>query len=76
MDPKNITKQIKTIALSSGAELFGAVSAKKLEECSPKGHRPSDLMPNAKSIIILACGRKLNEDRTYVYKWGPDYSLT
>jgi len=72
---ENLTRQIKTIALSSGAELFGAISAEKLEECAPKGHKPSDLMSNAKSIIILACGRKLNEDRKYVYKWGPDYSL-
>jgi len=73
---ESFTEQIKTIALSSGAELFGAVSVEKLEESAPKGHRPSDLMPNAKSIIVLACGRKLNEDRNYVYKWGPDYSLT
>lgn len=76
MKSANLTEQIKTIALSSGAELFGAVSAEKLEESAPKGHRPSDLMSKAKSVIILACGRMLNEDRNYVYKWGPDYSLT
>jgi epoxyqueuosine reductase QueG len=59
-----------------GAELVGFVSAEKLEEGAPKGHRPSDLMSNARSIIILACGRKLNEDRNYFYRWGPDFSLT
>ena len=76
METEKFTNKIKTIALSSGAELVGATSAEQLEEGSPKGHKPSDLMLNAKSIIILACGRQLNEDRNYVYRWGPDYSLT
>jgi epoxyqueuosine reductase QueG len=76
LEAAKLTDKIKTIALSSGAELVGIASAEQLEEGSPKGHRPSDLMLNAKSAIILACGRKLNEDRNYVYKWGPDYSLT
>jgi len=72
----NLTDEIKTAAKRSGAELVGFCSAKQLEEGSPKGHRPSDLMSNAESVITLACGRKLNEDRNYVYRWGPDYSLT
>ena len=76
MKSENLTEQIKTMALNSGAELFGVAAAQKLEESAPKGHRPSDLLSNAKSIIVLACGRKLNEDRNYVYKWGPDYALT
>jgi epoxyqueuosine reductase QueG len=76
LETEKFTNKIKTIALSSGAELVGATSAEQLEEGSPKGHKPSDLMLNAKSIIILACGRHLNEDRNYVYRWGPDYSLT
>ncbi len=73
---EKLTNEIRTLGLKAGADLVGFVSAEKLEEGSPKGHRPSDLMLNAKSVIILACGRKLNEDRNYVYKWGPDYSLT
>ena len=76
MEPEKLTNKIKTIALSSGAELVGAAPAEQLEEGSPKGHKPSDLMLNAKSVIILACGRQLNEDRKYVYRWGPDFSLT
>ena len=76
MSSERFTDKIKKIALSSGAQLVGVASAKRLEEGSPKGHRPSDLMFNAKSVIVLACGRKLNEDRDYVYKWGPDFSLT
>jgi len=76
LSSERFTDKIKKIALSSGAEFVGVASAAHLEEGSPKGHRPSDLMVNAKSVIVLACGRKLNEDRDYVYKWGPDFSLT
>ena len=73
---RKLTDQIKNLGLSTGAELVGFTSTEKLERGSPKGHKPSDLMSNARSIIILACGRKLNEDREYFYKWGPDFSLT
>ena len=76
MEFEKLTNEIKTIALNSGAELVGIASAEQMEEKSPKGHRPSDLMANAKSVIVLACGRKLNEDRNYFYRWGPGFSLT
>jgi len=76
LEAEKLTNKIKTLALSSGADLVGAASAEQLEEGSPKGHRPSDLMLNANSVIILACGRQINEDRNYVYRWGPDFSLT
>jgi epoxyqueuosine reductase QueG len=76
LDSKALTTKIKTIALNSGAELVGFASAAELETGAGKGHKPSDLMSNANSIIVLACGRKLNEDRKYVYRWGPDYALT
>jgi len=73
---QELTDEIRKLGLSMGAELVGFASAEKLEKGAPKGHRPSDLMSNARSIIILACGRKLNEDRNYFYRWGPDFSLT
>jgi len=73
---EKLTEQIRTIGLKTGADLVGFASAATMEKGAPRGHKPSDLMLNAKSVIILACGRQLNEDRKYVYKWGPDYSLT
>jgi len=73
---QELSDEICKLALSTGAELVGFASAEKLEKGAPKGHRPSDLMSNAKSVIILACGPKLNEDRNYFYRWGPDFSLT
>jgi epoxyqueuosine reductase QueG/GNAT superfamily N-acetyltransferase len=73
---EDLADEIKSSALLMGAELVGFTSAERLEAGAPEGHKPSDLMPNAKSAIILACGRKLNEDRDYFYKWGPNFSLT
>jgi len=71
-----LTDEIRNLGLSTGAELVGFASAEKLERDAPKGHKPSDLMLNVRSVIVLACGRKLNEDRHYVYKWGPTFALT
>jgi len=75
-ETKKITDEIKALGLKKGADLVGFMSALKLEEGAPEGHRPSVLMPNAKSVIVIACGRKLNEDREYDYEWGPGYSKT
>ena len=76
MEPERLTNKLRTIGLNSGADLVGFTSADILEKGAPKGHKPSDLMLNAKSVITLACGRQLNEDRDYIYRWGPDFSLT
>jgi epoxyqueuosine reductase QueG len=73
---QDFTEKIRKIALSNGADLVGFTSAVKFEEMAPVGHKPNELMSNAKSIVILACGRRLNEDRHYFYKWGPHFSLT
>lgn len=76
MAVRNLTDELSAFALKTGAELVGFVSADALEKGAPEGHRPSDLLKGSRSIVMLACGRSLNEDREYVYNWGPDYSLT
>ena len=73
---EGLTDTIRILGLNKGAELVGFASAKELEKDAPKGHKPSDFMINARSVIVLACGRKLNEDRIYHYEWGPHFSLT
>ena len=73
---EKLTDEIRTLGLRNEADLVGFTSANVLEKGAPKGHKPSDFMSNAKSVITLACGRQLNEDRDYVYKWGPSFSLT
>ncbi|MGA3193091.1 MAG: hypothetical protein ABSD73_11380 [Candidatus Bathyarchaeia archaeon] len=76
MPVENLSDEIRALALKTGAELVGFTSSEKMEKESPPGHRPSDLLKDSRSIITLACGRSLNEDREYIYNWGPDFSLT
>jgi epoxyqueuosine reductase QueG len=76
MMTRNLTDEISTLALKTGAELVGFTLAENLEREAPVGHKPSDLLKNAKSVVMLASGRSLNEDREYIYNWGPDFSLT
>ena len=75
-DPEKLTNDIRNLSLKTGAELVGFASAEKMDKDAPKGHKPSNLLRNPKSLIILACGRKLNEDREYDYEWGPHYAKT
>jgi len=75
-DSERLTREIRSLSLSTGAELVGFASTKDFEREAPQGHKPSDILPSAKSIVVLACGRKLNEDRHYFYRWGPHFSLT
>jgi epoxyqueuosine reductase QueG len=71
-----LTEEIRNLGLSAGANLVGFTSAARFEKHSPTGHKPSELLSNGKSVVVLACGRRLNEDRDYIYKWGPNFSLT
>jgi len=50
MDMKS---KLKLKCLAWGADLFGAASVTRLD-AAPDGHRPTDIMPQAKSIIVLA----------------------
>jgi epoxyqueuosine reductase QueG len=76
MGIKKLTDEVNALAKKTGAELVGFTLAEKMEKDSPPDHKPSDLLKNPESIITLACGSSLNEDRDYIYNWGPDFSLT
>ena len=49
-----LTQEIKKFILDQGADLVGVASAKGFS-CAPEGHRPSDYLPAAKSVISYAC---------------------
>ena len=44
--------QLETIARENGADYFGVSPMSRLKNL-PQGHRPTDLLPNAKSVIVL-----------------------
>lgn len=48
----NLKKEIADICKESGSSIFGVTSTKKLED-APKGHRPPDIMDDARSAIVI-----------------------
>jgi len=52
---KNFTKEVKEAALKFGAHLVGVTSVERLEE-APSGFRATDLMPDAKSVVVMCIG--------------------
>jgi len=75
-DIEELTENVRMLALKTGADLVGFAPAEELDKRSPRNHRPSDLLKRARTVITLASGRSLNEEREYVYHWGPNFSLT
>jgi len=52
MTKSNIREKIKKYVFDHEGDLFGITPAQRLNK-APEGHRPTDLMPGAKSIIVV-----------------------
>ncbi|MEE8308728.1 MAG: hypothetical protein V3R81_15790 [Gammaproteobacteria bacterium] len=50
---KSRTEQIKQFALSSGAIVVGVADPRTGEEHVPEGHRPYDILPGARSVVVV-----------------------
>ena len=48
----DLTSEIKTLARHEGMSLIGIASA--INWKVPRGHKPSDVLPDAKSVIVMA----------------------
>ncbi|TWH47223.1 epoxyqueuosine reductase [Sporomusa sp. KB1] len=51
---QQFTQDLKEFALAQGADLVGIAKAADLDEYFTPPHRPQDLMPNVKTIIVMA----------------------
>ena len=47
------TGQIKQFALKIGASVVGVADPKAWEEYVPEGHRPYDILPGARSVVVV-----------------------
>ena len=47
------TGQIKEFALKIGASVVGVADPKAWEEYVPEGHRPYDILPGARSVVVV-----------------------
>jgi len=48
----SITTEIKKFVYSCDMDLVGIASAETLNKSEPEGHRPEDILPGAKSVIV------------------------
>lgn len=60
---KGLKEDLRETALRLGADLFGVASAQDFND-APAGHRPADILPSAKSVIVL--GMKMLDAQTDV----------
>jgi epoxyqueuosine reductase QueG len=49
----NFAEELKGFARSLGADLVGVASVDRFEE-APKGHRPEDILPQARAVVAFA----------------------
>ena len=49
----DLTSEVKALATEQGARLVGVASVDRFEG-APKGHHPTDLLPGARSVVVVA----------------------
>jgi hypothetical protein len=47
------SKQIKTVALKAGATVIGVADAAAFDAHAPAKHRPADLLPGARAVVVV-----------------------
>jgi len=47
------TEQIKQFALGTGASVIGVADPHRWDEFVPQGHRPYDILPGARSVVVV-----------------------
>ena len=47
------TEQIKQFALGAGGNVVGVADPRAWEEYAPEGHRPYDILPGARSVVVV-----------------------
>jgi epoxyqueuosine reductase len=50
---QSFTEQVKAFAHTRGAQLFGVAPVDRFAQ-APQGHRPEDILPPAKSVVVCA----------------------
>jgi epoxyqueuosine reductase QueG len=51
--PAQATERLKSFALSAGATVVGIADAAAFEAHAPAKHRPGDLLPGARSVVVV-----------------------
>ena len=49
---QQLTEEIKTVGKAAGGLVIGVAAASAFNDFVPEGHRPGDLLPGAKSVVV------------------------
>ena len=52
LDVQQLTEEIKAVGLKAGALVIGVADVDAFNEHVPEGHRPQDILPGAKSVVV------------------------
>ena len=50
---EGITKAVKSLALTVGGDVVGVAPVERWDDFVPEGHRPYDILPDAKSVVVV-----------------------
>lgn len=50
---EDTAERIKSIALDAGGDVVGIAPAEAWDEFVPEGHRPADILPGARSVVVV-----------------------
>ena len=67
--PPNATATLKSLALKAGATVCGAADAAAFDALAPPGHRPSDLLPGARAVVVVGGAQPREGDWAATSPW-------
>ena len=47
------TREVKEVAINAGIDVVGIAPAERWDDAAPEGHRPADILPGARSVVVL-----------------------
>ena len=53
LETETRTQQVKQLALDAGGDVVGIADPRAWDEHVPRGHRPDDILPGARSVIVV-----------------------
>ena len=67
--PPGSTAKLKSVALKSGATVCGVADAAAFDTHAPEKHRPGDLLPGARSVVVVGGAQPREGDWAATSPW-------
>ena len=67
--PSDATTRFKALALKSGATVVGVADAGAFDGHAPAKHRPADLLPGARTVLVVGGAQPRAGDWVAISPW-------